>query len=157
MIFKMLCALIRTITITLGINLDHLYTIYQIDGKALALSSMPWSQYNIYIMYHQNIMRSKPRCYKELRICVPLVVSIGSLGQDHVEAMQEGTMKQQYKQIRSKTPLSFHYLKKSQGEECPWKTWFKFFLNYYIFYKSIFLLGQFVKFYVIDSTIRNMR
>ena len=33
---------------------------FEINGKALALSSSPWFKYNIYIMYNFNTMGSKP-------------------------------------------------------------------------------------------------
>ena len=52
-------------TITIGINLDHLYKKNQINGRALALSSSPWFLYNIYIMHNFNTMGSKPGCYIE--------------------------------------------------------------------------------------------
>ena len=64
---NMLCL---TSTITIGINLDHLYTKHQINGRGLALSSSPWFKYNIYIMYNFNTMGSKPGHYIPLPLGV---------------------------------------------------------------------------------------
>ena len=36
---------------------------HQINGRALALSSSPWFNYNIYIMYNSILMGSKPGYY----------------------------------------------------------------------------------------------
>ena len=58
---KMCCAWLSTTLV--GINLDHRYIKHQINGRALALSSLPWFTYNIYIMYNLNTMGSKLGCY----------------------------------------------------------------------------------------------
>ena len=60
MIFHMLCALTSTITITLGINLDHLYTKHQIDRRA-----MIYIQYihHVQFQYHEvktGVLHSPP-------------------------------------------------------------------------------------------------